>query len=648
MTGPGRRPPPIHYLRRNDAVWTPPHLVFADTETRTVEEAGRQVQVLRCWAGRAVDRRPTSSGRLEDRAAAGDTAEELADAVEDWLVGRESLWVFFHNAGFDIAVTRLPMLLAARGWRITDVAADSASPWMRLARRGKRLAILDSWSWLRVPLSKVGAAVGITKPPLPADDDDAAAWRARCAADVDILTAGMTQLMNWWETTGKGRWSITGGATGWNAMRHTPTKHRVLVTPDEAGIAADRAAVHGGIRYVWRHGTLPEGSYTEVDIEQAYVTAAATQLLPVKRMRVFDSYPIDGRLLATNRFAAVARVLIETDSPDYPCRIGRHVWYPVGRFWTTLAGPDLAAAQAAGHLIACARTDVHQLGDALMPWATWCRTLAAGRDPDAPPVAVIAGKHWARAVLGKWAQRSFSRTELGPSPVPGWGYQHAYSHVTGTRGALLDVAGQRWFTFADGDADNCYPAIWAFAEAHVRAALRRVTASLSPDQVIQADTDGLIVDRLSEADLSAAQAAAAPFTIRAKRTFTRLEVIGPQHLIRDGRRKFSGVPAAAVKAKDGRYTAEFWPKLSTQMAIGSTTGFVNTTANILIRPTYAPGWVTDTGRVLPIETVVNPAGETQILPWTWTRHADAGMRLGPDQHQLLADHTGTAADAAAG
>ena len=634
-----RRPVPVHYLRRNDAVWTPPHLVFADTETRPITEAGRDVQVLRCWAGRAVDRRPTPAGRCEDRTAAGTTAEELVDQVEDWLVGRESLWVFFHNAGFDIAVTRLPMLLAARGWRITDVAADSASPWMRMARRGKRLAILDSWSWLRVPLSKVGAAVGITKPPLPGDDADPATWMARCAADVDILTAGMTQLMDWWEETGKGRWSITGGATGWNAMRHTPTKHRVLVTPDEDGIAHDRAAVHGGIRYVWRHGTLPAGSYTEVDIEQAYVTAAATQLLPVKRMRVFDSYPVDGRLLSTSRFAAIARVRVRTEVPDYPCRIGRHVWYPVGEFWTTLAGPDLAAAQAAGHLLECARTDVHQLGDALVPWATWCRELAAGRDLQAPPVAVIAGKHWARAVLGKWAQRSFSRTELGPSPVSGWGYQHAYSHVSGTRGALLDVAGQRWFTFADGDADNCYPAIWAFAESHVRAALRRVAAALGPGKLVQADTDGLIVDGLSEADLALAQAAAAPFTIRAKRTFTRLEVIGPQHLVRDGRRKFSGVPAAAVKAKDGRYTAEFWPKLSTQMAMGSAAGFVNTRANILIRPTYAPGWVTSTGQVLPIQTMISADGQNVIRPWWDTDAAADGHQLGPDQHQLLEPYT---------
>lgn len=635
----GKRPVPTHYLRPNDAVWTPACCVYLDTETSTREVDGGHVQVMRCWVARITDRRPTDSGRLEVDTADGLTAAQLVTQLEAWLVGRSGFWIFAHNLAFDLAVTRLPLALAEAGWTVTDVAADSASPWMRLERRGKRITLVDSWSWLRKPLEAVAEALGTRKPKLPAEDASPEAWLARCTADVNILSTAMGQLLDWWETTGKGRWSITGSASGWNAMRHTPTRTRVLVKPDPEGIAHDRAGIHGGIRYVWRHGTLPRGSYTEVDITQAYVTVAATRLLPVKRMREFDTYPIDGRLLAGDHFSSIARVKIRTDVPAYPVKIDGHEWHPVGEFWTTLAGPELAAARDAGHLVEVGRCWVHQLGDALQPWAHWCGRVAAGEDPDAPAVAVLAAKHWSRAVIGKWSQRAFSKTLLGPSPVNGWGYEHAWNHDTGTRGAILDVAGRRWLTMADGDSDNCYPAVLAFVESHVRAAVQRVAAVLPPGKLIQADTDGIIVADLVEDDLIAAQAAAAPFTIRPKKTYTRLKVIGPQHLVRDGHRKFAGVPSGAVMSAGGALEATLWPRLSTQMAQGSPEGFVQRHAKIMLRPTYAPGWVTTTGAVLPIQTMVSADGHNVIRPWWDTDAADQGHQLGPDQHKLLEPYT---------
>ena len=630
-----KRPVPVHYLRPNDAVWTPACVVFADTETRTREDGDTVVQSLRCWSARLVDRRPTTSGRVEDETADGETAAGMVAQLEAWLRGRDGFWLFCHNLAFDLAVTRLPILLAEAGWTVTDVAADSASPWMRLERRGKRITLVDSWSWLRKPLEVIGAAVGVVKPALPTDTDSPEAWAARCRSDVHILATAMLELMAWWEDTGKGRWSITGSASGWNAMRHTPTRTRVLVKPDPEGIAFDREAIHGGIRYVWRHGDLPPGAYTEVDIAGAYVTTAATQLLPVKRMREFDTYPIDGRLLAGDHFASVARVLICTDTPAYPVKIDGHVWHPVGRFWTTLAGPELAAARDAGHIVAVGRTWVHELGDALQPWARWCGTLAAGGDPEAPPTAVIAAKHWARAVIGKWSQRAFTKTLLGPSPVNGWGYEHAWNHDTKTRGAILDVAGRRWLTEASGDADNCYPAVLAFTESHVRAAVQRVIAALPAERLVQADTDGVILAGASQADYEAAQAAVGPYVIRPKKTYTRVKVLGPQHLVRDGVRKFAGVPSGAVLSAGGALEATLWPRLSTQMATGSPDGFVQTRARILMKPTYAPGWVLVDGRVLPLEVHTDAARVNHIVPWPMTRHALAGEQLGPDQHQLL-------------
>ena len=630
---------PVHNLRPNDTVWTPGHVAFFDTETRASElEDGRTLQQLRCWSARRVDRRPAENRAQVDECSQGLSAAQLADQVERWMVARSNLWIFAHNLAFDLATTRLPLLLGEKGWEVTDLAADSAAPWMRLHRRGKRITLTDSWSWLPRPLAQIGAAVGIGKPALPEDTDSPEAWAARCAADVDITATAILQLMDWWDRERKGRWTVTGSASGWNAFRHTPPVQRVTIDPDPVRIAEDRQALHGGIRYVWRHGTLPEGLYTEVDITRAYLTVARTQRLPMKRMRDFDTYDPDGPLFAGRNFAAIARVLVEVEEPTYPVKVDKLTWLPVGRFWTTLAGPELAAAREAGHIRAVGHTVIHRLGDTMSTWARWCDALASGQYEGAPPVAQIAGKHWSRAVIGKWSQRKYGRTLLGPAPTNGWGYQQAWIAATGTRGAILDIGGQRWISETVGDADNAYPAVLAFVESHVRAAVIRIAAALPAGKLVQADTDGIMVADLTDADLEAARTAAGFFDVRPKRSYGRLQVLGPQHLIRDGHPKLAGIPSSATFTSPTEVAVTYWPSLATQMGRGSNLGYVQTHHTVRIRPNHVPGWVTADGTVLAVELCTDADGVNRIVPWRATRWAQQGEQLAPDQHRLLAPY----------
>lgn len=691
---------PVHYLASNDSTWTPPAVISLDTETQVIQDTP-EVQGLRCWHVRADYRLGAQRLAGEHVEGGGTTSLDLAKRVGKWAGRWSETWVYCHNLNFDLSVTRLPLLLADQGWETTDMAVDGNSPWMTLARDGKKLVIADSHAIWPMPLEEIGHAAGIVKPPLPVGDD-AAAWMARCSADTLILHTALLTVMNYHDRNQLGRWALTGASIGWNTMRHLqtartskrartarvklglpavdPAAQPIVIDTDPTGLAHDRLAVYGGRRQTWRHGTLPAGSYREVDFERAYQTVMASYALPRKRGRWFDSLPVDSRLVddPCHQWGIIAQCEITTDTPHWPCRIAvtptppdpgaehditgmpadgkTRVFYPVGTFSTVLAGPDIAEARRLGCLKAIGRGQVHQLGRAVQPWAQW--SLAAQDDPATPAVVRLALKHQGRAVAGKWAARSWTKTVLGLSTTYGWSYQDAYVNGSQTRGAIIDMAGTKFLSVPDKDSGNAYPAVLAWIEAYVRVALGKVIDTLTGWAMVQCDTDGLIVDAArTPPGTGEAEAAAAarrtdsdglagalksvshltsPLTLRAKTEYRNIQVIGPQHLTLDGKRRWSGIPATADRQPDGSYQARTWPKLAWQMGNGDPRGYTRTVQTYRLASSYAPGWLLQDGTVAAPETRLRADGTPELVPYSETRYAQRGDRLAAGQPATLA------------
>lgn len=688
-----------HYLRSNDSTWTPPAVITLDTETRIIQDYP-EVQELRCWHVRA-DTRPLAGQLAGDHAeGSGVTAADLAERITRWTQKRADVWLYCHNLSFDLSVTRLPLLLSGLGWTVTDMAMDGAAPWMILENGVRKLTIADSYALWPVPLAEVGNAIGTQKmaSPEPADD---AGWAQRCAADTLILHTALLTAMDYHDRNQLGRWAITGAAIGWNTMRHMqtaktgkrarkareslglpgvdPAAQPIVIDPDPAGRANDRTAIYGGRRQTFKHGNLPGGRYYEIDFERAYQTVMAHFALPRSRGRWFDTLDIDSPLVdePTHQWGIIAEVEIDTDVPRWPCRLQvtsqpldpgtrtditgmpsdskTRVFYPVGRFRTVLAGPDIAEAKRLGCLKAIHRGQVHRLGRAIRPWAEW--SLAAQDCPDTPAVVKLALKHQGRAVAGKWAQRSWNKEIIGVSTTYGWSYEDAWNATTGTRAAIIDVAGTKFLSYPGDDGENAYPAILAWIESTVRVMLGRAIDKLGADVVVQCDTDGLIADMTQlaraarstcpgtgrpeaghnpvTAALDAANTVTAPLRLRPKTVYRTVEIIGPQHLTLDGKHRWSGVPGSAERQPDGTYTAMTWPKLAWQMTSGDQRGYTRIQQTYRLASSYAPGWLLGNGRVVPVETHVDDDNRTRITPYSETRYALRGDTLTRHQPATL-------------
>ncbi|TMK84608.1 MAG: hypothetical protein E6G44_09750 [Actinobacteria bacterium] len=651
------RPSHTHWLRPNGQERSPFRVLVIDTETRPIDGQASGHEVLRLWCARLLRRKGDGPGKPRQADYFGHTAAELGELIDSLARADRTLWIMAHNLNFDLAVTALPVELCDRGWRITEGALTSDSPWCRLAKGSRRLAVADTWSWLPAGLDEIARLLGMRKLELPGEHDEEAAWFARCRRDVAITARAIGQLMDWWDAGRFGNWSITGPATGWSSYRHRRPAPKVLVDPDPEARALEMRAVTGGRRESMRQGVLPAGLYADLDISTAHLVAMSELPLPMRRLRRFESLqPTDIRLRSPV-LDVLAECEVQTASPRYPWDSGQGIFYPVGRFRTVLAGPELREALRRGELLSIGAGYSYGMADHMAGWARWLASLLDLRTPDVPPMARLAAKHWSRCVPGKWAGHSSEVLERRPDPRPGWGVERGFVSEGRRPADFLRVGGELWTIARDEWADDAFPAVLAWIQAATRVAVGRMVDALGP-AVVSVNTDGVLVDvaqvptrslqaaggsrlgpraqlRYLDAYLARLDRKLRPFSVRIKTAAGAVTVISPQHLILDHERRLAGIPRRAQRLDRGRYRFTAWPRLRVQLARPLPIGYQTVRRTVNLEAIPPSGWLLESGRVEAI--ALQLVDGRAVISWPHGLDAAHGSPLTPPerQHPLL-------------
>ena len=629
-------PPKVHYLRPNHTERSPHALLVWDTETRTVGEGPQAFQVLRLWCADLVIRRNMRRREAPLTRLSGVNADTLADAIEDAAAPKRALWCYAHNLGFDLSVTALPVVLAERGWKLTAHALATEQPWARMSKGDLHIVLCDSWSLMPEPLADIGARVGIAKPDLPENDDSEAAWVQRCQADVQITRTALLQVLDWWDAQALGNWSLTGPACGWSSLRHREDFGKVVIDPDNAARAEERAAISGGRREVWRVGKQQPGLYADLDFLHAHLTVCATKALPWRRGLRIDSLPTDHLWLQAKTLDVLAEVEIETATPRYPVDTGNGILYPTGRFVTTLAGPEIREAAARGELRRVGKGYVYDVRPHMAGWARWVAAMLDAPGPDLPPAVGAVAKAWSRTVPGKWAAHTGETAYELPDPRPGWHLEEGAIMPGRIPARYLSLGGTQYVIAMDREADDAFPAVLAWVQSWTRVLLSRLVDGLG-DACLQCNTDGALVDvaaLIRTAELEgwaqpgwwrnpgeAVQAAIGrlapaidPLTVRVKRLAQEVDIIGPQHIVLDKERRLAGVPRKALEPEPHVYSFDTWPRLPSQIGRDGPAGYQMGERTISLQQVPVARWRLTGGMCLPPECRLTADGANEILP----------------------------------
>lgn len=330
-----------------------------------------------------------------------------------------------------------------------------------------------------------------------------------------LWLGAMQRLMDWWRRVDGGVWATTKGQLSMSYFRKRLDPKVLLSHQEERARELEERGVFGGriatYFYGWcgapgakgDDGSPPppapvyptlEGGLEHWDIRSMYPTILAREVFPERPLWFRESPPVARVLDELRTRCVIADVMIETETPDYPVRDGQRVRWPVGRFRTVLAGPELARACRAGHVAQVVKSQSYRQGQPFKGAATSLLALRQEARLIGDPLWEQFVKGLSNAFGGKMAQRKHEWIPMPHvSPMVPWGEWAFVPADVAQQRRFKSAAGLTWERTDHKHQGRPLAACFVYLTAYGRDLMHAVRQAIPADRLISMDTDGVWV-----------------------------------------------------------------------------------------------------------------------------------------------------------
>lgn len=328
------------------------------------------------------------------------------------------------------------------------------------------------------------------------------------------LTA-MQRLMDWWRRVDGGAWASTRGQLSMSYFRRRLDPKTLLSHQEDAARELEERGVFGGRIGTWYYGwcgkvnvsaddgsaappapiypTL-EGDLEHWDIRSMYPTILAREYFPERPLWHREHPPVDRVLDELRQRCVIADVMIETETPDYPYHDLQRVRWPIGRFRTVLAGPELERACRAGHVVQVLRSQSYRRGKPFAPAATSLLALRQEARLIGDPLWESFVKGLSNSFGGKMAQKKHEWTPMPHiTPMVPWGEWAFVPSNPAFRRTFQSAAGLTWERGDHKHKGRPLAACFVYLTAYGRDLMHQVKQAIPADRLVSMDTDGVWV-----------------------------------------------------------------------------------------------------------------------------------------------------------
>lgn len=553
-----------HWVKHNQQERMPSRMIAFDTEARIRNENDKEIQDWRM--GCAI--------RWRTDLKSGDRAEgkvftsplDLWSWVSDFCRPGKRTVAWCHNLGYDARVSQIFTILPMLGFRLQWCNLDRNVSSMTWRSDHGTLVFADTWTWLPMKLESIAPEVGLVKYEMPGECADDLDWERYCMRDTEIVYHVVSRLCRYITANGLGNWQPTGAGMAMATWRHRFLEHKILVHDDADILLAERSAMYTGRAEAWRHGKLGIGTWTEVDLRNAYLTIASKYSLPRKlHMSVGSLTPAQYDNLRS-RFNLLCYVDVRTTVPVLPYRDQSHTIWPVGNFSGWYWDAEIDCARRYGAEVRIRKAHVYVSDPILKTWADWVLDILHKDNDATDPVVRTWIKHCSRALIGRLALRTPCWEQWGSNPEGITGITHVTFPEDGITTRLLHVGEDTLIETHRTEGKDSLPQVTGYIMSVCRVILWEAMNAAGLENIAHVDTDSLLGNRVCITRLRDRYSADFDRIWSLKGSYRRLEVYGPRAYRRDGARVTAGIPRGAVEGRDGIIRGERWSSLSADLA----------------------------------------------------------------------------------
>lgn len=553
-----------HWIKHNQQERMPTRMVAFDTEAR--RQRGKTSEIQDWRMGCAI--------RWRTDLKTGDHAEGkvFANPHDLWVwiteftkAGCRTV-VWCHNLGYDARISQVFTILPKMGFRLEWCNLDRNVSSMTWRSDHGTIVFADTWTWLPMALESIAPQVGLVKYEMPKDGASDPDWQRYCMRDAEIVYHVVSRLCRFITDSGLGNWQPTGAGMAMATWRHKFLTHKVLVHDDTEILAAERSAMYTGRAEAWRHGKLGIGTWTEVDLKNAYLNIAASTSLPRKLHMSTGSITHTQYRKLRERFNLLCYVDVRTELPVLPYRDTSHTLWPTGEFSGWYWDTEIDCAIRYGAEIKIRKSHVYVSDPILKEWADWVLSILHKDNDQTDPVVRTWIKHCSRALIGRLALRTPSWEPWGSNPEGITGITHVTFPEDGITTRLLHVGTETLIETHRMEGKDSLPQITGYIMAECRVRLWEGMQHAGTENLAHVDTDSVLTNALGVDGLRDSYGTDFDSVWSLKGSYRRLEMFGPRAYRRDGARVASGVPRRATEGKDGIIRGERWSSLSVDLS----------------------------------------------------------------------------------
>lgn len=459
-------------------------------------------------------------------------------------------------------------------WGILRALVSRRGRWVVLSPRLlQTLTVLDTWRSIDAGLWKLErkpllladppTALALSVPGLPGKLVlyDTANFGAKigegreAALRVMKLAQSMCQAL---EEIGAGPLKATAGAQTLHGYRRSFMDSTIETSCRPAAISLGRAACHGGRAECFRLGRI-DGPIYHLDYSGFYPSIMATIPVPV-RLRWSGSWAAPALEHALKEpYSCCAQVRLRTEEPAYPAGREGLTVYPVGTWWTTLAGPDLAEALRLDQVEEVGRWACWDCEPAL---ARYARTLLALRDRlrrDGSTDAERWSKALAVSLVGKFAARDRRWVDRPHLDLASPWCAERYTDRTGRQRYYRSIAGVVQEEIVGGETAYSCPWISAWIYSEGRQRLWRTILQAGREDCYYCYTDSLFVNNWGRLRLKTAgllSDGSEPGKLAVRDVWPWIEILGIGHYRVPGKTVCMGASISEGEGQGGGWYGE--------------------------------------------------------------------------------------------
>jgi len=406
-----------HYLKKARSTQTPSEIIVVDTETwhgDKAKVAGGERHRLRL--GVALAYRYERGKRTRVQELVFHDSREFWEFTFARLSNRRPVWVFAHNAPYDLGILDGWNIIRSDDYECQRCAISQGLLHVKGYWKGKGLNFCDTGNYYHCSLAAIGKAVALPKLTMPEQSATDRDWEKYCRNDVQVTAKGLDALLDFIRENDLGPWQISIAGLAFSAFRRNFMKHKVLCHVYHDVLKMERSAYFGGLVDTNFVGRVPADRVWEVDVCSMY-PAMCMKNMPSRL--IGTSERISRSLLEElgSSFMIMADVTVESSTYRYPVRTPKGTVYPHGRFRTCLAHPELMIALKAGHVKwvhRCAWYEAEPIFADYMKWFTDRKIAYKNAGNDAFSTLC---KYFANSLYGKMGQLTPQWAQWGPEAI---------------------------------------------------------------------------------------------------------------------------------------------------------------------------------------------------------------------------------------